>query len=130
MRKRKRNTFIHFGPVGSPYMTADKESMDEWYALYLRDGAGSIDENGSDYYRIISVRAVSTDRGEFILVCVDRKLKASIGAFCRDETGNLFRVRAIEQIHFCGPTPEWYRNTLGLLLEGTDVAIGEYLAAT
>lgn len=125
---KKKNSFMHVGSVSSPYKTSDKESMDDWYTSYLMDGAGSIEENGSDYYRVISTRMLSTERGEFILCYVDRKMKVSIGSCCIDELGNTFHVKGIETIHFCGSTPEWYWRTHGLLLEGTQSATGEFLA--
>ena len=103
--------------------------MDEWYARYKMDSAGSIEENGSVYYRIISTCTISNDHGDFVLCDVDRNMRVSIGTFCKDELGNVFCVKAIEMIHFNGLPPEWYWKTNALLLKGPQSGLGEYLTA-
>ena len=124
MKKSKRLTKIH--PERSPYETKPGETIEDWYERYKADGAATIEQSGKQFFRIISIAPVETERGDRILCCADQRLRVKLGDICVDENGQAFPVVGIEMPYYTKRS-EWTCNTKRFMLAGKAEDIGEYL---
>ena len=128
MSKKREKIDVRIDFIGSPYKTAENETMDDWYSRYKADPAASIEMNGKTYYRIISMFLFTKGEAQTALCNVDRMLFTSRSKNYIDENGNIFEGLNRVHMKFNGLPPDWYFEAPQVEFSGNVAVMGEYLA--
>jgi len=80
--------------------------------------------NGEKYFRIIEKSKVAG----FEIIALPNEVFIEKGNILRDELGNIFEVGSPTHCSFKGEIPEWYLETVSLILKGIKIdKVGDYV---
>ena len=116
-----------FGKFHSPYMTNDRDTVDNCYRAYKQDPLRKIEIDGHVYSKIIChCRFYGYEDYSYHIIWEPHTAIRRNDVLV-DENGNEFVVRSLEMIHFGCEIPEWYLKALPLVITGDSCEIGDYL---
>ena len=127
MKKRRKNNNCIFGETYSPYISPERETMDEWYEEYVKDDAKDILIDGVTYVKIIVRNEFSLHRKYSFIVWIPSKGRINLNDILMDEDGREFRVTGFPHFRFV-TIPVWYPEIIPIEIKGETDQIGEYLA--
>jgi len=117
-----------YGKFYSPYINNGKVSMDDCYQSYKQEPQRRIELDGHVYSKIISCSRFYGYEDYSFHIVWEPPAQIRRNDTLIDEYGNIFTVRSFEMIHFFGNVPEWYLNTIPMVITGNTSEIGNYLA--
>lgn len=124
MKRRK----VTLGELRSSYEREDGGSVSDWYRAYQNDKRNHFTKDGLKYSKIIAACRMTINKAERVLVFIEEPKELKAGDILLDEKENEYTIEGFEMIRFANAIPEWYGKVAGVLLRGSDTAVGEYLA--
>ena len=124
MKKRK----LILGELRSPYERENYERVSDWYRAYRNDERNHFTKDGLKYSKIIAACRMKIDNAEKVLVFVEGPKGLKVGDTLLDEKESEYTIEGFEMLRLTIDIPEWYGKVTGVLLQGSDTTVGEYLA--
>lgn len=128
MKKRKfSHDEFHIQTIYDPYRIDDNETFDVIYQRYLEDTEKTIDIDGVTYYKAMTISKINFCEKRLNVV-LPLGFNIRSGDIIIDENGNQYEYQGCATMSFGGKIPEWYFNTLSVILSYSDDNIGTYFA--